>query len=135
MGASCGSTKNSEQLLLSCMLYTANTACSICWKLGVPSPVTGSQPTVAFQLAYGMIPAPSITIPFCKSTPAQPTAAPSVISLRLEAILYNSGLTKPSAGLPARNRASLRRAMMAATTGDAAEVPPFGVAVPLIKVR
>jgi hypothetical protein len=33
---------------------------------------------------------------------------------------------KPRAGLPARRRASLRRPRMAATTGEAAEVPPEG---------
>lgn len=105
------------------------------WKSGVPSPVAASQPTEAFHDAYGIMPAPSITIPFCRSIPPQPKEAPSVISFRLEAALYSQGLIKPMAGFPARKRASFSKAMMEATTGAAAEVPPLGCEVPFITVR
>ena len=110
----------------------------IAMKFGVPSPVTGSQPSVAFQLAYGMMPAPLIFSPLCKSTPAHPKDPPSVMSviaLLAAALLYSQGLMKPMLGFPARKRASFKRAMMEATTGEAAEVPPLGWAVPFITVR
>ena len=48
-------------------------------KSGVPYPVTGSQPRVAFQLAYGTT---GVGSPEYKSTPLQPLDPPSVISLR-----------------------------------------------------
>lgn len=59
----------------------------------------------------------------------------SLIAVLFAPSEYNQGLAKPIAGLPARKRASLSKAMMDATTGDAAEVPPFPVAEPSMTVR
>lgn len=106
-------------------------------KFGVPNPVTGSQPTVAFHEAYLMCPPFGIRMPFCKSTPVQPREPPSVMSFSAlpAAQLYSQGLMKPIDGFPARKRASFMRAITAAKTGAAAEVPPAGPAVPFVTVR
>lgn len=93
--------------------------------------MTGSQPTVEFQVAYGIIAPLGIFAPVCPLTPLQPTLPPLVISLSAPLPRkYRRGLTKPRDGLPALKRASFRRPRMAATTGAAAEVPPDGVSSP-----
>jgi hypothetical protein len=71
--------------------------------------------------------APGSSAPVCPFTPVQPTACPPVMSFRaVEPMAYSSGLTNPSGRLPARRRASFRRARIPATTGAAADVPPEG---------
>lgn len=78
-----------------------------------------------------MIPPPGIGAPVCPLIPVQPTLPPPVISFNASyPIAYKNGLRKPRAGLPARRRASLSRAMMPPVRGAAAEVPPEGERAP-----
>jgi hypothetical protein len=62
--------------------YSSNTNSFSFSKSGVPSPVTGSHPTVAFHDAHGMILAPGSESPLCVLTPLHPTLPPNVISFR-----------------------------------------------------
>ena len=76
-------------------------------RTGVPKPVTASQPFFAGN--------PSVS---------QPLDDPLRISVNaLYPLEYSQGLRKPKTGLPAATRASLTRAMIAATVGQDAEVP------------
>lgn len=75
-------------------------------KSGVPTPVTGSQPSVALN--------PDVP---------QPGLFPSVTSLKASGCAYTVGLMKPTALLPAASRASLTRVRMLPKVGEEAEVP------------
>lgn len=94
-------------------------------KLGLPRPVTGSQPAVAFQLAYGTTGLP-LGEPPKRLSPSQPVLPPTTISLNPRlALLYSQGLRNPSGGWCARRRASFKRPMMPPNIGDEHEVPAY----------
>lgn len=62
--------------------HAANASANNFSKFGTPNPVTGSQPSVAFQLAYGMMLPPTTGAPVWPLMPLQPTLWPPVISVR-----------------------------------------------------
>ncbi len=129
---SCQYSISTARRLVSAAHGKANTSSFSFSKLGVPSPVTGSHPRVAFQVANGMMEAPGMTSPLCVLLPLHPMLCPRVISFSaVNPIAYNKGLTNPSDDLfPARNRASFKSPIIAATTGEAADVPPDGDSSP-----
>jgi hypothetical protein len=64
-------------------------------------------------------------VPVCILYPLHPTALPAVISVRgPDSRLYRNGLMNPIVGFPAFKRASFSSAIIPATTGAAADVPP-----------
>ena len=75
--------------------------------MGVPRPVTGSQPFAAEK-------------PFV----LQPGFVPFVMSLRICGFAYSTGLTKPTGDLFTARRSSLMRFKIEANAGADAEVPP-----------
>lgn len=111
--------------------HRANTSFFNSWKLGVPSPVTGSQPSVAFQCAPGIIKLPGTARSLCGLIPPHPYEAPAVTSFSaLNPFEYKNGFKNPRTGLPARRRASLRRPIIPANVGAAADVPPEAEVLP-----
>lgn len=83
-------------------------------KLGVPRPVTGSQPTVA---AKPVVPQP-LELPITTSfSPWHPC-------------VYSHGFRKPSAGKPRDIRSSFRSAITDAKVGAAADDPPTWTCMP-----
>lgn len=91
-------------------------------KFGVPSPLTGSHPAVAFQLAYGMTGLP-FGGPLNLAWPSHPVLPPSTMSLSAPGFAYSNGFKNPSEGLPVRSLASLRSATMPPNAGAEHEVP------------
>lgn len=84
---------------------------------GVPSPVAGSQPSVAFHPAPGMrFPGSPLHV----DMPVQPLVPPCTISARPFSTPYNQGFRNPKGGFPWLDRMLLRLAIMAAHTGAAA---------------
>lgn len=83
-------------------------------KLGVPKPVTGSQPGAAAYPLQPHLLEVHLLLPVVTSVKAAGTAA---------AAAYSAGFTKPSGGAPAARSASLARPSIAAIMGAEAEVP------------
>lgn len=107
------------------IIYNDSTNCLNFSKSGSPNPVTGSHPTVAFQCAHGIMPAPATASSLCGSMPLHPIDCPAVTSVSaLYPLLYSRGFKKPSVDLPARRRASFNMPTSAENRGHAAEVPP-----------
>ena len=91
-------------------------------KLGVPTPVTASHPSVALN--------PGVP---------QPGLLPVVMSLNASGakawIAYTSGFRNPSGGRPAERRAELSSETKPANVGAAADVPPMSPERPPRKMR
>lgn len=84
------------------------------FKYGVPKPVTGSQPDVAFQLAYGT----KNAWPPTSEDPVQPVDPPSTMSVKPVWLSeYSHGFKKPILAWDFSKRAAFSRDMMAAKTG------------------
>jgi hypothetical protein len=84
-------------------------------KRGVPIPVTGSQPTVAFQLAYGTY---GVASPDRGSSPVQPVDPPWMMSVNPCPLRpYIHGFRNPRVDLFAARRIEFRSAIIAAKVG------------------
>jgi hypothetical protein len=112
-------------------LYLLGTAAlSNLGKLGVPRPLTGSHPAVAFQLAPGITGDP-FGAPWNLALPSQPVLAPSTTSFSASGLLYRSGFKKPSAGFLDLSLASLSKATIPPNAGAEQEVPWYPFSEPL----
>ena len=85
---------------------------------GVPKPVTGSHPAVAFHFAP-------------PGTPEHPTEYPAVMSVNAAELLYSHGFRNPSGGCPCDFLAAFSSAIAPAKAGPLALVPPTLICLPL----